>query len=80
MQKHKGLLRVDLRSNAGGFSGVLQMMTKGTPHPAEASQPSDSALLLSGAEAAAHAALIADNPLQVCQCMAGSLQSSFTHL
>ena len=28
MQKHKGLLRVDLRNNAQGFSGVLQMMPK----------------------------------------------------
>lgn len=30
MQKHKGLLRVDLRNNAQGFSGVLQMMPKAT--------------------------------------------------
>ena len=30
MKKHKGLLRVDLRSNAGGLSGVLQMMKKGS--------------------------------------------------
>lgn len=28
MQKHKGLLRIDLRNNASGFSGVLQMLPK----------------------------------------------------
>lgn len=34
MRRHKGLLRVDLRSNAGGLSGVLQMMQKGSTEPA----------------------------------------------
>ena len=34
MRKHKGLLRVDLRSNAEGLSGVLQMMPKGSAHSA----------------------------------------------
>ncbi len=34
MRKHKGLLRVDLRSNAEGLSGVLQMMPKGPANSA----------------------------------------------
>ena len=34
MRKHKGLLRVDLRSNAVGLSGVLQMMPKSGVHSA----------------------------------------------
>ena len=36
MQKHKGLLRVDLRSNAQGFSGVLQMLPKENAESAHA--------------------------------------------
>lgn len=71
MQKHKGLLRVDLRSNAGGFSGVLQMMPKGKAHPAE-TQPLDSALLLTGPEVAA---LAGNRPLQVPPCLASPLSS-----
>lgn len=34
MRRHKGLLRVDLRSNAEGLSGVLQMMQKSSTAPA----------------------------------------------
>ena len=30
MKKHKGLLRIDLRSNANGMSGVLEMLPKGS--------------------------------------------------
>ena len=30
MRKHKGLLRIDLRSNADGMSGVLEMLPKGS--------------------------------------------------
>ncbi len=48
MRKHKGLLRVDLRSNAEGLSGVLQMMPKGSTHSAlkpDPSQDSDHASL-----------------------------------
>lgn len=41
MQKHKGLLRVDLRGNAGSFSGVLQMLPK---------QPAGSCSLLSSSQ------------------------------
>ena len=40
MKKHKGLLRVDLRSNAEGLSGVLQMMPKGSAHSALKADPS----------------------------------------
>ncbi len=40
MRKHKGLLRVDLRSNAEGLSGVLQMMPKGSAHSALKADPS----------------------------------------
>ncbi|KAL0039275.1 hypothetical protein WJX79_001133 [Trebouxia sp. C0005] len=48
MRKHKGLLRVDLRSNAEGLSGVLHMMPKGSAHSAlkpDPSQVSDHASL-----------------------------------
>ncbi len=48
MRKHKGLLHVDLRSNAEGLSGVLQMMPKGSAHSAlkpDPSQVSDHASL-----------------------------------
>ncbi|DBB01948.1 TPA: hypothetical protein ACH3X1_000537 [Trebouxia sp. C0004] len=40
MRKHKGLLRVDLRSNAEGLSGVLQMMPKDSAHSALKPDPS----------------------------------------
>ena len=40
MRKHKGLLRVDLRSNAEGLSGVLQMMPKSSAHSALKPDPS----------------------------------------
>ena len=40
MRKHKRLLRVDLRSNAEGLSGVLQMMPKGSAHSARNPDPS----------------------------------------
>ncbi len=40
MRKHKGLLRVDLRSNAEGLSGVLQMMPKGSARSAINTYPS----------------------------------------
>ncbi len=59
MRKHKGLLRVDLRSNAEGLSGVLQMMPKSSAHSAlkpDPSQDSDQAVsaLLSEAQTTAN--------------------------
>ena len=47
MKKHKGLLRIDLRSNAGGLSGVLEMMPKGTTKSATASASAADLALIS---------------------------------
>ena len=55
MKKHKGLLRIDLRSNANGMSGVLEMMPKGS---AKAANALDSASLglLGNTQQTSHAA------------------------
>lgn len=45
MKKRKGLLRIDLRDNTLGMSGVLQMMTKGSMKAATALSLADSAVL-----------------------------------
>lgn len=45
MRKHKGLLRIDLRSNANGMSGVLEMMPKGSAKAANALDSASSGLL-----------------------------------
>ena len=45
MKKHKGLLRVDLRGNALGMSGVLEMMPKGSAKAATALSLAGSAVL-----------------------------------
>ena len=45
MRKHKGLLRIDLRSNANGMSGVLEMMPKGSAKTANALDSASSGLL-----------------------------------
>lgn len=45
MRKHKGLLRIDLRSNANGMSGVLEMMPKSSAKTASALNLASSQML-----------------------------------
>ena len=66
MRKHKGLLRIDLRGNAQGMSGVLEMKPKGCAETATALKPmldSASSGVLGEAQQPSQAALVPSKDL-----------------